>query len=417
MEESPKHPSSSMTIDGAEIDRVLANSAVLTRREVIERRLRRVRQLARCYRVHYWALMEELKSKYRDYYWTYGRSPFKEDEHRPDGTVVSGDNANGTENPAFGDDVVRCAFGGCKSKAMALTRFCHAHILSDSKQRLYRGCSTVAKNLPTGPSFCNKPVLRSMVPRACPTHYQLGEKCLLRAIKRAGYNISTNRKPSPKLHVVVSEFVRQIQNKRKIALKTTVPKHELKKQDYGNKSCVQMLLISGSYVVKRIPESHGIQFAVGANLFEEGNLLKLTVLSTFFLQQCFMISLVSAQVIKPNSFLRSISRVFPCCGCYCLPMVVDYFVAVAAAFSLCMRNPEIPLFFVTVSFHFLGFLGAINPQFLRASSVRLLLHYEALFGPVGIPLNVGQPAAKDERRLFATLDAESIRVRCKETSF
>ncbi|TKY63643.1 INO80 complex subunit D [Spatholobus suberectus] len=175
--------------------------------------------------------MDELRAKYKDYYWTYGRSPFKEDENS---SVVSEDNANGTENAAAaGDDVVRYAFSGCKAKAMALTRFCHAHILSDSTQRLYRGCSTVAKNLPKGSCYCNKPVLRSVVPRTCPTHYQLGEKCLLRAIKRAGYNISTNQKPSPKLNVVISDFVPQIQHKRKIALKATVPKPEteLKKQE------------------------------------------------------------------------------------------------------------------------------------------------------------------------------------------
>lgn len=81
-------------------------------------------------------------------------------------------------------------------------------------------------SLPTGPSFCNKPVLRSVVPVACPTHYQLGEKCLLRAIKRAGYNVPINRKPNVKLHVVVPEFVRQIQNKRKVVLKAAVPKAE-----------------------------------------------------------------------------------------------------------------------------------------------------------------------------------------------
>ncbi|KAL1336813.1 hypothetical protein AAHE18_10G090200 [Arachis hypogaea] len=125
-----------------------------------------------------------------------------------------------------GDDVVRCAFGGCKIKAMALTRYCHAHILSDPKQKLYRGCRTVAKNLPTGPSYCNKPVLRSVVPATCTTHYQLGEKCLLRAVKRAGYNVPINRKPNVKLHVVVNEFVSQIKNKRKVALKAAVSKVE-----------------------------------------------------------------------------------------------------------------------------------------------------------------------------------------------
>lgn len=146
MEESKPQPQvPAMTIDGADEDQILANSTVLTRREVITRRLRRVRQLARCYKSHYWALMNDLRSKYRDYYWTYGKSPFKDDEENPNG-VVLGDRVNGTDNGVVvGDDFVRCAFSGCKSKAMALTRFCHTHILSDSKQKLYRGCTTVAK--------------------------------------------------------------------------------------------------------------------------------------------------------------------------------------------------------------------------------------------------------------------------------
>ncbi|XP_058737678.1 uncharacterized protein LOC131609880 [Vicia villosa] len=233
MEESQQPPPpapevSPMTIDGADNDIIFANSAVLSRREVLTRRLRRVKQLARCYRRHYWALMDEVKAKYRDYYWIYGKSPFKEDEENPNG-VVLGETANGTENgsgSAVGDDFVRCAYSGCKTKAMALTRFCHAHILSDSKQKLYRGCTAVAKNLPTGPSYCNKPVLRSMVPCVCPAHYQLGEKCLLRAVKRAGYNISVNGKPSPNFHELVPEFVRQIQNRRRAARKAMLPKPE-----------------------------------------------------------------------------------------------------------------------------------------------------------------------------------------------
>lgn len=146
MEESPPpRPATPMTIDGADKDKLLAKSSVLTRREVIERRLRRVKQLARIYKGHYWALMEDLKSKYRDYYWIYGKSPYKDDEeHNLDG-VVLGDRVNGTDSVAVGDDFIQCAFNGCKSKAMALTKFCHAHILSDPKQTLYRGCTVVAK--------------------------------------------------------------------------------------------------------------------------------------------------------------------------------------------------------------------------------------------------------------------------------
>lgn len=166
--------------------------------------------------------MEELKAKYREYYWTYGRSPFKEDEERNSGNA-SAAAAGAVDN---GDDFVRCASSGCKTKAMALTKYCHAHILSDPNQKLYRGCTAVAKSLPTGPVFCNKPVLRSMVPLVCPAHYQLGEKCLLRAVKRAGHNVPVNGKPSPQLHLLIPEFVRQIQNKRKAARKAALPKPE-----------------------------------------------------------------------------------------------------------------------------------------------------------------------------------------------
>ncbi|XP_027359502.1 INO80 complex subunit D-like [Abrus precatorius] len=222
---SPPRP---MVIDGGGHDAALANSRFLTREEVLRRRLRRLKQLSRCYRGHYWALMEELKSKYREYYWTYGKSPFKEDHADSDN-----ENPNGVVS-GVGDDIVRCRFGGCKTKAMALTKYCHAHILSDSKQMLYQGCRAVAKNLPTGPSFCNKPVLRSMVPSACPTHYQLGERCLARALRRAGAGagntIPPNRKPTLKFHVIASEFVHQIQNKRKVALKDTAPKAETEKE-------------------------------------------------------------------------------------------------------------------------------------------------------------------------------------------
>ncbi|OIW06483.1 hypothetical protein TanjilG_05254 [Lupinus angustifolius] len=215
------HPTA---VDGADHDSALAKSRFLTREELIRRRLRRVRQLGRFYRDHYWTLMEDIRSKYRDYCWNFGKSPF---------ICNNNENGNGNGNDVVldgvGDDIVRCRFSGCKSKAMALTTFCHAHILSDPKQNLYMGCRTVAKNLPTGPSFCNKPVLKSMVPPACPTHYDLGTRCLVRALRKSGLGntFPTNHKTNVKLHVLTSEFVRQIQNKRKIAMRETVPKAEI----------------------------------------------------------------------------------------------------------------------------------------------------------------------------------------------
>ncbi|WVZ13547.1 hypothetical protein V8G54_011113 [Vigna mungo] len=136
---SPLRP---VTVDGADVDAALSKSRFLTREEVLRRRLRRVKQLGRCYRAHYWALMEELRSKYRDYSWTYGKSPFKEGHNE---TEIDYQNGGGVPALGGGDDIVRCRFSGCKTKAMALTTYCHSHILSDSKQRLYHGCRAVAK--------------------------------------------------------------------------------------------------------------------------------------------------------------------------------------------------------------------------------------------------------------------------------
>ncbi|KAJ1389311.1 putative DNA-binding domain [Sesbania bispinosa] len=138
---SPSSPPRPMAVDGADHDAVLVNSRFLTQEELLRRRLRRVKQLSRCYRDHYWALMEDLRSKYKHYYWTYGKSPFIHDH--PD----NNDNSNGVVDAGVGDDILRCRFGGCKSKAMAFTSFCHAHILSDSKQKLYQGCRIVAKSM------------------------------------------------------------------------------------------------------------------------------------------------------------------------------------------------------------------------------------------------------------------------------
>uniref|UniRef100_A0A803PDW1 KAT8 regulatory NSL complex subunit 2 n=1 Tax=Cannabis sativa TaxID=3483 RepID=A0A803PDW1_CANSA len=181
-----------MNIDGSDRDSALSNSEWLTQREVIERRARRVKQLARLYRHHYWALMEDLKSKHREYYWTYGKSPFKEDEPLPpNGTDGIGENGKlGLASATgVGDDI---------------------------------------KSMQSGPLLCCKPILRSTVPSLCPTHFQKGEKCLIRDLRKAGLNISSLNNLAPKLHVVVAEFVSQIQSKRRALRKASVAKVEPK---------------------------------------------------------------------------------------------------------------------------------------------------------------------------------------------
>ncbi|VFQ82159.1 unnamed protein product [Cuscuta campestris] len=224
---------SPIPIDGFEEDALLARSKFLHRVEVLRRRSRRVKQLSRIYRDHYWALMEELKLKYREYYWEYGKSPFQEDNEENNISVPNGvDSALGTgENPNRNNLVGnnfnnRCGVSTCKAKAMAMTRFCHSHILSDPKQKLYKACNFTIKSSPTQ-IHCRKPVLRSVVPSLCSPHMEKADKYATRALKREGLNIPSAIKVAPKLQVIIVEFLSQIQNRRR-SLKAALDNSETK---------------------------------------------------------------------------------------------------------------------------------------------------------------------------------------------
>ncbi|KAF8086322.1 hypothetical protein N665_0629s0032 [Sinapis alba] len=214
-------------------DQILGRSTHLTRPELLRRRSHNLKQLAKCYRDHYWALMEDLKAQHREYYWKYGVSPFKEKNHHHqnkrrkveiDGDEVaavegSGDNNNGggvkSSDPS---NCVACG-NGCKSKAMPLTNYCPLHILSDKKQKLYTSCTFVNKKAQSKAITCPKPTLASTLPALCNTHFQKAQKDVARALKDAGYNASSTNKPPPKLHDVVAAFVHHIQAKRKCGVR------------------------------------------------------------------------------------------------------------------------------------------------------------------------------------------------------
>ncbi|XP_031283887.1 INO80 complex subunit D-like [Pistacia vera] len=218
-------------------DMALARASHLTRHQLLRRRAFFLRQLSRCYRDHYWALMEELKIQYKQYYWNFGVSPLKEinnnnsnnnNNDNDDKNIVEGsgenvnnnisnssvnnnNNGNNNNNLNINNNNSRCLFVGCKLKAMALTSFCHLHILSDSKQKLYKPCDYVIKSAQAGPITCGKPILRSTVPALCTVHFQKAQKHVTRALKKAGLNVSSSSKLAPKFHVIVAEYIRQIQ--------------------------------------------------------------------------------------------------------------------------------------------------------------------------------------------------------------
>ncbi|XWS67333.1 hypothetical protein CRYUN_Cryun05aG0278000 [Craigia yunnanensis] len=231
-------------------DVVLSRASHLTRQELLKRRLQHLRLLSRCYRHHYWALMEDLKIHYRDYYWKFGVSPFKHDHTQEPGGAeiaanptnnieVSGDNnnnnninANVNNNSSLDFKINHlCLFVGCKFKAMALTSFCHLHILSDSKQKLYKACTYVIKSAHAGPITCGKPILKSTIPSLCTVHFLKAQKHVNRALKKAGLNVSSSSKLAPKFHVIVAECVHQIQAKRRAALKGITSKATIKEEN------------------------------------------------------------------------------------------------------------------------------------------------------------------------------------------
>ena len=122
----------------------------LTREDVLRRRRRRVARLAGVYRRLYWAMAEEVRARHRQYVWDLARSPLEaEQPPAPPGGPIPA--AGEPPRPAPVPRRKKCGFTGCKVRAMATTRFCHSHILSDPKQLLYKPCAYITKRFVSSP--------------------------------------------------------------------------------------------------------------------------------------------------------------------------------------------------------------------------------------------------------------------------
>ncbi|KAJ0644750.1 putative KAT8 regulatory NSL complex subunit 2 [Helianthus annuus] len=82
-----------------------------------------------------------------------------------------------------------------------------------------------------GPIICGKPILKCTVPSLCTPHFQKAEKHVARALKKAGLNTSSTSKLAPKFHVIIAEYVRQIQSNRRIIEKEIKENLEVKEED------------------------------------------------------------------------------------------------------------------------------------------------------------------------------------------
>ncbi|GJN14023.1 hypothetical protein PR202_gb00796 [Eleusine coracana subsp. coracana] len=201
-----------------------ATAEALTREEVLRRRRRRAARLAGVYRRLYWAMAEEVRAKHRQYVWDLGRSPLESEQPPPPpGAVVFPGNGEAPK-PTPVPRRKKCGFTGCKVRAMAMTRFCHSHILSDPKQALYKPCTYVMKSgIQTGqPATCGRPIIKSAVPSLCYVHFQRNQKNIAQAYKKVGFNPPPTGKITPKFSLLVAECVRHIQDKRRQSLNGAV---------------------------------------------------------------------------------------------------------------------------------------------------------------------------------------------------
>ncbi|KAL2941471.1 INO80 complex subunit D [Bienertia sinuspersici] len=229
MEERPSE--ASLMSDSEDEDSLLASSKILTRQEVLKRRVRRLKRLSKCYRDYYWLLMEELRQKHREYYWFYGKGPFVE-ESEADDEVEEGKNGNLHSNcdtkvgnddklgSVYSGSVNWCVYPTCKGKAMALTSYCILHIVLDKKQMLYKGCKYPLQRVgggEYGSLICGRAILKSVSPSVCPAHAGQAKKEISQALKKGGVTGSLCKKVSSKFnfHLVISEYVHRIQSRRR----------------------------------------------------------------------------------------------------------------------------------------------------------------------------------------------------------
>ncbi|KAK9735839.1 hypothetical protein RND81_04G231900 [Saponaria officinalis] len=221
MEETHTESKRLSTTESDPTDSALANSEYLTRQELMKRRASRLRRLANCYKHHYWLLMEDVRRKHREFIWKFGDDLCKQPRYGgvEGANGVVADCAEGVDNNGGklgfdGGNFNWCSFPNCRSKAMALTSYCHSHILSDSRQVLYTKCQFPHK-CGVDPIICGKPVLRSTVPSMCVNHMKMSRQNIQRSLKRNGASNTASNKLGSNFHLVITEYVRLIQNRRR----------------------------------------------------------------------------------------------------------------------------------------------------------------------------------------------------------
>lgn len=72
--------------------------------------------------------------------------------------------------------------------------------------------------------------MRSTVPSLCAVHFQKAQKHVTRALRKAGLNVALSNKLAPNFHIIVAEYVKQIQARRRAARDASEVKVEVKEE-------------------------------------------------------------------------------------------------------------------------------------------------------------------------------------------
>ena len=96
-----------------------------TQRELVERRLRRMKELQKMYRDQYWRLLDELERKHRRFEMKRGHAGTRDAEEEANAARLREDLPNA------------CVEEGCEELPMPCAKYCFRHIVKDEGQRLY----------------------------------------------------------------------------------------------------------------------------------------------------------------------------------------------------------------------------------------------------------------------------------------
>ncbi|OEL20223.1 hypothetical protein BAE44_0018761 [Dichanthelium oligosanthes] len=236
----PLPPRPPVELAGAARDAELRLATALSREEVLRRRRRRLGQLCSLYRAQFWALADELPARHAGYWWEHGASPALDDEAPSSLTLLKENGASagppgkrglagplengcqGAVAPAAAAAGGRpgCAAPNCEAKAMPLSQYCCNHILLDPKQQLYQPCAfpTRKSGTPNVEAICGNPVLRGITPLRCADHDPKSQTLIIEALRNVGIDLPLTSKSVPKLSLLISETVREIQMKRKLSM-------------------------------------------------------------------------------------------------------------------------------------------------------------------------------------------------------